>query len=71
MTANEEIIESLETGRQDLADAYNAHLTEADELMERIPDQLIPTVLAAKDRVIKERDQVLEAFDLLIADAKK
>lgn len=71
MTANEDIIETLETARRDAVVAYEAHLKQVDDHLDTVPEHLIPPLRGAKQAIIAERDAMLEALDLLIADAKK
>jgi hypothetical protein len=70
MPVNEDLIETLESGRRDVVAAYETHLKKADEMMDTVPEHLIPTLRGAKQCIIDERDATLEALDLLIADAK-
>lgn len=67
---NEELIEELEDAKTEVYQAYRTHLSNLESMRDNYPLGMEPLFEEIKAKITKERDDIIEALDLLIKDRK-
>lgn len=71
MTTNEELIEELEDAKSKVYSAYQKHFDQLEQMREQYPIGFERIYADIEKRITQERDDIIEALDLLIADYQK